>query len=174
MRKAFHLFGVLDERDLNWLVEHGDAKFFSRGSEIIKEGEPIGALFIVLDGKLSIRVAAGGGREVAVLYAGEILGEISFVSATAPTASAIAVEDSHLLSVDAELLKAKLASDSSFSSRFYRALAGFLADRLRTTTQRLGYDTSEADPDEIADEAFDEISRARTRVDELIRRLRVH
>jgi CRP/FNR family cyclic AMP-dependent transcriptional regulator len=36
-------------------------------------------------------------------------------------------------------LQQRIAEDSPFAARFYRALAIFLADRLRATTRRLGY-----------------------------------
>ncbi|MFZ1009225.1 MAG: hypothetical protein WAN65_20450, partial [Candidatus Sulfotelmatobacter sp.] len=55
--------------------------------------------------------------------------------------------------------------------RFYRALAGFLADRLRTTTAHLGYGKWDQDTDELDDTMLDDMSVAATRFDYLIKRL---
>jgi CRP/FNR family cyclic AMP-dependent transcriptional regulator len=103
------------------------------------------------------------------------MGEISFVDARLPSASVVPLEDSHVFAVPKDLLLEKLETDSGFSSRFYRALAVFLADRLRTTTAHLGYGTWPADAktDEIDDAALDDISLAARRFDEMLHRLRV-
>lgn len=43
-----------------------------------------------------------------------------------------------VLAISREKLGAKIQRDPSFGLRFYKAIAFFLADRLRTTTGRLG------------------------------------
>jgi CRP/FNR family cyclic AMP-dependent transcriptional regulator len=177
MRKVLHLLGTLGEQDLEWLVSHGQVRFVPRNTTIIQQGKAIDTLFILLEGQLSVRIAGLNDREVAGLYPGEVLGEISFVDARPPSASVISVQDSHLLAVSKDVLERKLGRDDAFAARFYRGVAIFLADRLRTTTAHLGYgkwepaDQPELEP--IDDGALDEISLARRRFDELLRRLRL-
>jgi len=68
------------------------------------------------------------------------------------------------------LLQQRIASDTAFAARFYRALAIFLADRLRATTRRLGYGGTRGLDDEtvLKDEldmgVHDTVSQARDRV----------
>jgi CRP-like cAMP-binding protein len=176
MRKVLHLMGTLTDADVEWLGMNGQSRFVPSGVTVIRQGEPIDALFILLDGRLSVRMPGREREEVATLYPGEVLGEISFVDARPPSASVAAVEDSHLLVVNREQLGKKLHRDDGFAARFYRGIAVFLADRLRTTTAHLGYGTArEEKPDEdaIDDERFDEISLAARRFDEMLKRLRI-
>jgi hypothetical protein len=44
-----------------------------------------------------------------------------------------------VLEIKRAAIQRKLAEDVGFSARFHRALAVFLADRLRAATRRLGY-----------------------------------
>jgi CRP/FNR family transcriptional regulator, cyclic AMP receptor protein len=79
------------------------------------------------------------GQEVARLGAGEVIGEIGFVDSAPPSATVTAAGSAAVLALSNTLLQQHLTSDAAFAARFYRALAIFLADRLRATTRRLGY-----------------------------------
>jgi len=175
MRKALLFLGILSDEDLDWLVAAGSRQRISRGTVLIKQGEPIGAVYVVLDGALSVTV--GADREVAHLRTGEIVGELSFVDARPPSANAIAAEDSLVLAVPRAPLQARLDTDAPFASRFYRALAVFLADRLRATTSQLAYgearETANTElKDEIEPDALERVALAGARFDWLLRRLR--
>jgi len=174
MRKALQLMGNLDDLDIEWMAEHGVQQFIAAGTVLIQEGEAINSLYVVLDGRLSVRTAAMDGREIASLFSGEIVGEISFVDSHPPTASVIALQDSRVLGIPREVLTDKLAKDKAFAARFYRALAVFLADRLRVTVGRLGYGSQQqdADPDQLDDSSMDEISLAALRFDDLLKRMK--
>jgi CRP/FNR family transcriptional regulator, cyclic AMP receptor protein len=173
MRKALHLMGNLDDVDIEWMADNGVQQFIAPGTVLIQEGEAIDALYIVLDGRLSVRTAAMNGGEIASLFSGEIVGEISFVDSHPPSASVIAVQDSHVLGISRQVLTDKLARDKTFAARLYRALAVFLADRLRNTVGCLGYGSKQQDvePDQLDDSSMDEISLAALRFDDLPRRM---
>ena len=174
MRKALYLMGYLDDIDVEWLVTQGVHRRVGKSAILIREGEPVDSLYILLDGRLTV---TAGRVEVASLMAGEIVGEISFVDARPPLATVTAAEDSRVLAVRKADLRAKLQSDPWFASRFYRSVATFLADRLRMTTTRLGYGSATQDvtPD-VADEMdldmIEAVSMATARFDRLQKRLR--
>jgi CRP/FNR family transcriptional regulator, cyclic AMP receptor protein len=178
MRKAMYLMGILDDSDINWMAEKGSVKALERGAVLIQEGEPVGSLFVLLDGNLSV---VTGHRQVASLFSGEIVGEISFVDSRPPSASVTAGEKSHVLAIPRSALQDKLDRDFKFAANFYRALAVFLADRLRTTTSRLGYGDAHQDEhphenqdgDELTDDLMDSASLAVVRFDGLLKKLRV-
>jgi len=68
----------------------------------------------------------------------------------------------------------KLATDSGFAARFYRALCVFMADRLRQSTQRFGYGAATDDQnakDELNEELLDNVHLAGARFDRMIKRL---
>jgi CRP/FNR family cyclic AMP-dependent transcriptional regulator len=175
MRKALYIFGSLDDGDIEWIARHASQMELRQGDTLIREGHPIEHLFIVVDGKFSVRIGKEASQEIAVLLSGEIVGEISFVDNRKPTASVIALQHSKVLGLDKQLLQIKLARDLGFASRFYRAIANFLADRLSNTTARLGYGAPQQDRDievdTIEDSMMDEVSMASIRFDKLLRHL---
>ncbi|MDX2096573.1 MAG: cyclic nucleotide-binding domain-containing protein [Leptolyngbyaceae cyanobacterium bins.59] len=139
MQKVLFILGELNDEDIDWMVDIAARDEIPAGRVLIEEGKPIDALYIVLDGTLIVSVEALEGKEVARLSTGEVVGEMSFVDARPPSATVKAVEDSLVLSIPRQQLAIKLQQDMGFASRFYRALAIFLSDRLRGTVSRLGY-----------------------------------
>ena len=137
MRKALFILGQLNDSDVEWLARRGERRRLADAEVIVKEGEPVDALFITVAGQL--RVTLRNGQEVARLNVGEVVGEIAFVDSSPPSATVAAMGESVVLALPKAVLQQRLADDMPFAARFYRALAIFLADRLRTTTRRLGY-----------------------------------
>jgi CRP-like cAMP-binding protein len=174
MRKALYLMGFLDDTDVEWLARHGSRRHLRKEEVLIRERVPVDSLYILLDGCLTVR---SGSKDIASLLAGEIVGEISFVDARPPLATVVAAEPSFVLGVPKQALRVKMEGDPSFASRFYRAVATFLADRLRMTTSRLGYSNAEDDAlrddaDEIDAEMIEAVSMASARFERLQKQLR--
>jgi CRP/FNR family cyclic AMP-dependent transcriptional regulator len=104
-----------------------------------------------------------------------IVGEMSMVDSTLPSATVVAEGECLILSLNKDILLQKLASDAPFGCRFYKALAMFLADQLRETEYRLsgksGQDLS-ADvilKDELDVTILDNVSMAGERFDRMLR-----
>jgi CRP/FNR family transcriptional regulator, cyclic AMP receptor protein len=175
MRKALQLLGMLDDVDVEWMANHGTTQYIGAGGILVQEGASIDFLCLILDGRFSVEVPSLGHKEIATLFSGEIVGEISFVDSRLPMASVVAVEDSKVLAIPRQVLADKLTKDLAFAARFYRAVASFLADRLRLTTARLGYgepqqETRLKTADELDDPSMHEISLAAIRFDKLLKR----
>lgn len=171
MRKALYLMGILDDQDTEWLSEYGTSQFVSAGTILIREGRPLDHLYVVLDGQFSV---VSGSVQVATLYSGEVMGEISLVDSRPPNATVTAIQDCRVLAISHEHLEQKMGRDQKFAANFYRAIATFLADRLRVTTGRLGYGDSVQDlqpPDELSDEMMDTLALAAARFDKMLKRL---
>lgn len=172
MRKALYILGQLNDDDVQWLARHGDRRRLKPGQMIIEEGRPVDGLFVTLDGRLS--VCLNKSTEVAQLGAGEIVGEIAFVDSAPPSATVRALRESSVLEIKKPLLQRKLGEDAEFAARFYRALAVFLADRLRATTRRLGYgkagdlDNEAMLEDELEGAVLDTVSQAGERFRRLL------
>ena len=174
MRRALHLMGSLDDNDIEWLVASGARHFKQRGIVLVQEGLPVDSLFVLLDGRLVVRLEAQGGKAIAWLRSGEIVGEISFVDSRPPTASVVVDEDSHVLAVPKTLLLERLRADQGFAARFYRAIAVFLAERMRATVAQLGYGSNAGDRDslsvdELDDSRMEDVSHAAQRFDRLLK-----
>ncbi|MFI4987172.1 MAG: cyclic nucleotide-binding domain-containing protein [Alphaproteobacteria bacterium] len=142
MRKVLYIFGLLTDGDIEWMARTGARRWVKDGEVLIHEGRPVDSLVFLLEGELSVSVAGIG--EIARLGVGEIVGEMSYVDSAPPFATVTARGKSLALFVGKEALSQKLATDVAFGCRFYRALAMFLADRLRDTVRRLGYGEKKA------------------------------
>lgn len=175
MRKVLYILGQFDDRDIEWMARHGTRRVLQQGDVIVREGTPIDALFITLSGQF--RVTLGDGAEVARLGAGEVIGEIAFVDSAPPSATVSATGGASVLTLPQALLRQRLTEDPAFAARFYRALAIFLADRLRATTRRLGYGTAgDLDRDGVLEDeldigVLDTVSQAGDRFTRLLRTL---
>ena len=172
MRKVLFIFSVLTDADVEWLAQAGQRVHVDPGTELIPLGSQIDYLYFVLEGRLAIKTKSGD--PIALLESGEIIGEMSLVD-PAPTAVSVeVVADSTLLRIADAVLREKLASDPGFASRFYRALCVFMADRLRHTTQRMGYGDANDDAhakDELNEDLLDNVHLAGARFDRMLKRL---
>lgn len=173
MKKALYMLAEFSDRDFEWLLTAGKKQSAPTGSILIREGEPTDALYIVLEGTLTVCVEAFGGEEIARLGSGEVVGEMSFVDSRAPSATVKATEDSLLWAIPRLKLTAKLLQDVEFSSHFYQAIAVFLSDRLRETVSRFGYSKEPPQAEEnVNPQVIGNLDLAKARLDWLLNRLK--
>jgi CRP-like cAMP-binding protein len=174
MRKILYYFGQLGDEDVEWIAEHGRPRSLRDREVLVHEGKQAEAVHILLDGKLTVSVAAGG--IVSQMAPGELAGELSFVDSRPPSATVTARGFAHVLSIDKQLLQRRLDEDAAFAVRFYKGLAVFLADRLRATNvrspryrdaQSLSEDL--VLEDELDGNVLDTVSEAGQRFDRLLR-----
>lgn len=170
MRKVLYILGELDDDDAEWLAQVGTHRKLSEGAVLIHEGQDIDAVFFVTEGTFSV-TTAGAEQQVAEVGAGEVLGEISYVDRHPPTATVTAVEDSAVLAVARSDLTEKIELDPGFAGRFYKAVAVFLAERLRSTLRQLGSGTTEEDTSELDLLALDSVSKAGVRFERILQKL---
>lgn len=99
MRKIFYLFGQLTDADIEWMLSKGKRERVPAGTSIVREGQPIDSLFILLDGVLEVTGPGLGTDKPIRLGCGEVVGEISFVDSRPPTATVTAAADAVVLSI---------------------------------------------------------------------------
>lgn len=174
MRKILFIFGVLNDSDVDWMVQAGTRRRIGRGDVLIHEGRAIDSIILLLSGKMAVSVAGVG--EVAQLASGDFIGEMSLVDSAPPSATVTAKIDCTALFIDKQRLQRKLTDDVGFASRFYRALAILLSDRLRATEKRMAYSEDQGLDDEsvrLKDEldvgVLDQVSMAGDRFDRLLK-----
>lgn len=177
MKKILFILGELSDSDLDWFFYVGRKEKIAAGTPLIQEGYQVDTLYILLAGKLSVTIDKLG-KEIAQLDSGEVVGEISFLDARPPVATVRALQDSLIFSVPKHQLQQKLAADPAFAARFYRAIALFMADRMRNTVALLGYgdDVEFESPFQIARDlsptVVEHLPMARHRLETLVKRLR--
>ena len=129
------ILAQLSDSDIAWIARRSGRKVLPAGNEMIRQGVGGDVIYFIVDGSAAVVVEGVG--EVARLGSGDIIGEISMLDEHEPTASVITSEISTVLLLRKDLLEVKLEEDLAFAARFYHALAVFLADRLRSTLQRI-------------------------------------
>ena len=149
------LLKELTNSDIDWMIATGRRREITAGTVLVQEGKAADSLHILLDGTLTVTVSQsdnnplsrafaaieGGetsGREIARLSSGEVVGEVPFIG-TRPIATTVrATEKSLVMSISQQQLAVKLQQDVGFASRFYRAIAIMLSDRLQSVINQLG------------------------------------
>ena len=175
MRKVLYIFGLLTDADVEWISRTGVRRRVREGEILIQEGRAVESVIFLLQGEFLVTAQAAG--EVARLGVGEIVGEMSFVDSSPPSATVTAVGECLALFLDKEVVARKLEADVAFGYRFYRALAIFLADRLRGTVRRMGYGTVQdlgtqtVAKDELDLGILDTVSMAGDRFDRMLKTL---
>ena len=129
------LFAALDDDAANALRSSMVEQRLGKGETLFSEGEPGEKLYLIESGKIKLSHTSSDGREsiIAVLGAGEMLGELSLFDPGARTATAIAVTNTKLLSLSHEALLPWLVGRPDLAV----ALLAALARRLRRTNEAL-------------------------------------
>ncbi len=178
MQKVLFLFGELNDDDIDWLITIGNIMNVPSETILISENSPIENLYILLEGSVSVSIAVLDSiKELAILSEGEVIGELSFMDNRLPSANVETLEPSLLLSIPRSKLSERLEQNVGFAARFNRAIAIFLASRLRQTVSFLGQDkdfvfNSSISRESIPDVAVEHLELASTRFDWLLRRVK--
>ena len=98
------LFSLLDDQEILELSKHLEEKHYFAGQLILTAGDPGDAMYIVQSGKVELFLQDKGDERVSLAFveAGDLFGELSLLDKQPRSASAIAVENTHLLIVDRE------------------------------------------------------------------------
>jgi bacteriocin-type transport-associated protein len=201
LRDVLFILGELHDSDIDWMMACGTQQKIPANTVLIRERGTVDALYILLDGIMSLSITEDernplarafaaiegneiSGREIARLTKGEIIGETPFIDGRLPFATVKAMEDSIVLSIDRQEMAVKLQQDIGFASRFYRAIATLLSHRLQGMLSQLGYGRrvyskglplaeSAKYEDELNDSVLDGVAIAGKRFDWMLGRLTV-
>ncbi|WP_281635183.1 cyclic nucleotide-binding domain-containing protein [Flavobacterium marginilacus] len=167
MKRVLFFLGQLDDRDVEWMIQNGQKIELKTGEKLIQKGNYVDSLFILLSGQLSIFSDETGGEEIALLGAGEVVGEMSFLESRPPSVSVISKNASVVYKISRNAIDSRLSSNPDFKANFYYSLALFLSNRLRKTTDRLGYGVPEEE-DLIDTKVLDVLSQAGARFSQIL------
>jgi CRP-like cAMP-binding protein len=168
MKRVLFLLGHLSDLDIEWMIHNGSKAELEVGDRLIKKGEAIDNLYIVLSGQLSITDGVSD-KHIALIGAGEIVGEMSFLESRPPSVSVIASKATTVFCISRELMNSRLANNLEFRANFYYAISLFLSNRLRKTTSQLGYGSPE-EADLIDENVLDGVSQAGSRFGQILQK----
>jgi bacteriocin-type transport-associated protein len=155
LKDVLYLFSELHDSDVDWFMAVGSQQAIAANAVLIQAGIPVDALYILLEGTLSLMVSEDErnplarafaaieevelpGREITRLSKGGMVGESPFLDSRLPEVAVRALEESQVLMVPRQPLIAKLQQDFGFASRFYRVVAILLSHRFQGLLSHLG------------------------------------
>jgi CRP/FNR family cyclic AMP-dependent transcriptional regulator len=129
------LFEGLPRSEITRLLGHLHEKPFPAGTNILFAEQPGEAVYVILSGSVKVHASRPDGTEVvlAVLGAGEVLGEMSAADSLGRSASVVALEETDLLWMDRRTFRASVDSSTILA----RNLAEILSKRVRLANARL-------------------------------------
>jgi CRP-like cAMP-binding protein len=169
MKRVLFFLGQLNDRDVEWMIHNGNKLELPVGYTLINKGESVDSLFIVLSGQLSVFSDSSNRDSIAKLEAGEIVGEMSFLESRPPSVSVVVTGPSVVYQISRDTISTRMAENPEFRSNFYYALALFLSNRLRKTTDQLGYGNPEEE-DLIDTNVLDGVAQAGSRFGQILHR----
>lgn len=176
MRQVLFILGQLNDSDVEWLSTVGERRKIAPGTELIREGSDLDTVYLILDGQMS--VWSGGRIKLGTRASGDILGEMSLVDSGKTSASVKCETESVVLAISKATLSDRLKTDIGFAARFYKALALFLADRMRNMIRRMGYGNlqdesarDDVDLDQLDVEVLDNVHLAGARFERILQKL---
>jgi CRP/FNR family cyclic AMP-dependent transcriptional regulator len=169
MKRVLFFLGQLNDRDVEWMIHNGQKIELKTGDKLIQKGTYIDSLYILLSGQLSVFSDNVESDEIALLGAGEVLGEMSFLESRPPSVSVISKKPSVVYKISRDAIESRISSNPDFKANFYYSLALFLSNRLRKTTDQLGYGIPEEE-DLIDTKVLDVVSQAGARFGQILNR----
>ncbi|HGY5556797.1 MAG TPA: cyclic nucleotide-binding domain-containing protein [Prochlorococcus sp.] len=155
LRKVLVLFAELEEKDIGWLARTGKRKRLLPGDVLLKEGDDVPSIFLLLAGEARISISENGSwRSVGSSRRGELLGELTMLTpnANGATANVDTLTGLDLLVLDKQELMITLNADPSLAKRFYKGIASMLSQRSRDQLLSRGFAESSRMAEEMIDD----------------------
>ncbi len=134
--KTVAFFNELSHRQLKAVSGIMFERNFETDELIFAEGQPGAALFLILDGKVAIEMCRQRNTTIlAILEKGAFFGEMALLNEAPRSANARSVERTYTLALYRNDLSRLIQRDPQTACQIYRALAGIVADRLRSTNE---------------------------------------
>ncbi len=104
-------FTQVPDNQLQWLIDKSYVQFLDKGSFLFQRGDPIDKLFIVLEGKIEIKVQQNGNyKHVALLNINQIGGLLPFSRASSALGFGEVIEKSKVLILEKSFFKEMISN----------------------------------------------------------------
>lgn len=130
--KNFSTFQDLPEEHLQWLIDHSEMLTLKEGDQVLKKGEPVHYMYIILKGALELKAPQGNQfRHLSTIEKGGITGLLPYSRMKEATAYGIAVTDTQILA----LHKDHFPEMERVSHPMVQALVSVMTSRTRDFTR---------------------------------------
>jgi CRP-like cAMP-binding protein len=123
--KKIPTLGMLSAQDLSALSEQAQERFFPEGSQLLREGEPVHAVYFVVEGKVRLR---RNGMLLGEVGPGSGVGALAVLARDDQGLEAVAVADTMTLELEADPLLEVLEDNFSILRHLLREISRLLID----------------------------------------------
>jgi CRP-like cAMP-binding protein len=124
------LFSQCSARELRLIAKLAKTRKVPEGTRLVVEGEVGDNMLVLLSGSATVQ---RGGRRIATLSAGDVIGELGVLSRAPRNATAITTADSEIAVIGQRAMTRLLADAPGFARKLLEALA----DRVRELDRKL-------------------------------------
>jgi CRP/FNR family cyclic AMP-dependent transcriptional regulator len=136
----FDFFNAFSEKQLAELAKVAEKKTFKKGVEIYKEGDRANHIFLVSKGWVSLR-KIDPEKDIGISFEnrgrGELFGTACFMKPQEYTLNAICMEDSEVLTMDADKLFDLFQKDYQIGYLFLKEIAKVYFERYKSVKKQL-------------------------------------
>jgi serine/threonine protein phosphatase PrpC len=132
------LFQALDPQHILRIVNASKVVDCSKGTTVVRQGEPEVSLYIVLDGNFAVEINE---QPIAQISRGNHFGEMALLTSQPRSATVCATTQGKVLEISAEEFRKFVQSHPQDGIQMITALAKELSERLRQTNQFLSQRT---------------------------------
>lgn len=127
----------LSDDQLEKFVEYMEIKRVRQWFEVVKQGEPGDAMYLVLEGELRVRMMIAG-KEVILtnLHAGDMFGDVSMFDKGPRSADVVSNTDSVLLRISSESFARLTTDEPGIVAPVLHGIARTLVSRIRADNKR--------------------------------------
>ena len=142
------IFKCMSEQDWIDLTARGQQVNFSRGSELLEQGQTGDRLLILIEGNARVSLLTANGHEIVLAYAepGAVLGEIAVLDGGERTASVFATTEGSAFQLSRNALRSFLRDHPDFAWSIMEQIAR----RLRIANQTIESDRAYASGPRLA------------------------
>lgn len=131
---ATPLFAGLSQEALGALVEQLQLVTLSTGEVLFYEGDPGDALYVIVEGEVSVSAEGPPRVEMARMGAGSFIGEVALMTDQPRSATVTATQDAELLRIDRKTLSKVLSEHGEVLHAVLRFVRDRLVDRWTRTS----------------------------------------
>ncbi len=119
------LFSLLKGEELERLAEHTEEQRVETGAVIIREGDRDRTMYLIVSGRAAVVIGLGSPKERTLVEIGpcSYVGEMALIDDLVRSASVVALEETQLLSLQAETLLEAIRSHPSLAMELLQTLS---------------------------------------------------
>lgn len=135
--RRIKIFAGMDDAQIMRFIQFLEVVKAQQFKDIVKQGDPGDAMFLILDGEVRVRMMIGGKESIlTVLGPGEFFGEIALFDHGPRSADVVANMETTLVRVTAAAFQKMAADAPDLATPFLLAMGKTLTQRIRADNKR--------------------------------------